>query len=794
MRNINKLIGIIKGINFDGVINDREVLRLQSWVDKNRNLAYEQRQVELIKLVDNVLEDHIIDENEKKKLISSAEEFLKEMGDDTGKIYELTGIIEGIICDGVVNEAEVISLKEWMDTYGDWVRKNKQTQELCTIVDGILEDGIVSEEEQKKLLKLLKNRINLAQFETKLEYLCRLVNERKNIGVELIDIINNESAITEIHRRAESQLFSAVSSKNGFSSNPEIIVVSLVLIAMLEYDGNFYKSVRETYKQVYSNYTEQKVEGTIRSILGRYKKHNQSGTRERIINVALENAIVPKNFLSAFFAFIFDIYKLNFDYDLPEEPYEDFKFVFEGLRSNMLSDGDDISINVTQKTYKLIAATKQLITRKDGIDAVIKLSILIVKLIDRHFWDKEVKIFNPYLKVGYEGWEKQLKGSGHGGRKKRKSSGELRSHWEPKYVLGNNNTLYIIPPAHRIKSLHDYRKVSVIVLNEEKEIYHDANCFIKEIIGGYQIEPKKIEIDKPLGKLRYHLQCADKIIYDSKEKLYRSYIVFNDNGQEICNNTDFEGTAYFVYKTGEAEIKNILTKEHYCIGYKLVRIGDAVSVGKDVFNFSSMVKPGIFGQLHKNCLVRVDDDNYLPVYKEVNIVAFEAENGSGKFEVIINGKSYKLSDMQYKPTIKGNITKYVVELGFTESGIYSIEVNIISAGKKNRVLREEFVYDKELSFKTKMIDEACFSLKLTSGIIDRPINTEVAIDDFELELIQFEYDRHECSYILPLDLGYYSIDEKKWNAPTSDLWIDNISLESKLRLFDSEIDGMLVYT
>lgn len=794
MRNINELIGIIKGINFDGVINDREIVRLQSWVDKNRNLAYEQRQVELIKLVDDVLEDHVIDETEKKQLISIAEEFPSEMGDDTARIYELNGIIGGIICDGEVNEAEVISLQEWMNSYGDWVRGNKQAQDLCTVIDNILEDGVVTEEEQTELLYLLGQRISNAQFETKLEYLCKLVKERKNIGVELIDILNNESAMTEIHRRAERLLFGAVSSMSGFCSKPEIIVVSLVLIAMLEYDGNYYKSVRETYKQVYSKYSEQKVEGTIRSILGRYKKQNESGTRERIINVALESAIVPKNFLSAFFEFIFDIYNLNFNFDLPEQPYEDFKFVFEGLRSNMLSDGDDISIKVTQKTYKLISSTKQLITRGDGLDAVIKLSILIVKLIDRRYWDKEVKIFNPYLKVGYEGWEKQLKESGHGSRKKRERSGEFRSHWEPKFVLGNNNTLYLVPPAHRIKSQYDCRKVAVVVLNDEEEIYHDGNCYIKEIIGGYQIEPQKIEIDKPLGKLKYRLQCDDIIIYDSKEKLYRNCIVFNDKGQEVSNNTDFQGTAYFVYKAGEAELNIILTKKNYCIGYKLVRIGDAISVGSDVFNFSSMVDPGIFGQLHKNCQVRVDDDKHLPVYKEAKIIVFEAENGSGKFEVIINDKSYKLSDMQCKTTVRENITKYVVELGLTESGIYSVEVNLFTAGKKTRVLREEFVYDKELSFETEMLDETLLNLKLTSGLLERPINTEIAIDDFQLELIRFEYYGHECSYILPLDLGFYSVDEEKWNPTNSDLWIDDISLESVLRLFDSECDGMLVYT
>ena len=100
MRNINELIGIIKGINFDGIVNDKEIARLQVWVDKNRNLAYESRQVQLIKKVDRVLEDHMIDEDEKKSILKSCDEFLKEAGDNSAMIYELNGIIEGVICDG----------------------------------------------------------------------------------------------------------------------------------------------------------------------------------------------------------------------------------------------------------------------------------------------------------------------------------------------------------------------------------------------------------------------------------------------------------------------------------------------------------------------------------------------------------------------------------------------------------------------------------------------------------------------------------------------------------------------
>lgn len=389
MRDINELIGIIKGVNFDGIVNEKEVIRLQSWVDKNKNLAYESNQAELIKMVESVLEDHIIEESEKKAMLSCAKKHLEEVGDGSGKMYELNGIIEGIVCDGEVNNAEVTRLKAWMDSYGESLRSYKPSVKLCKSIDEIVEDGLVTEEEQKNLLEMLSEAIRNSQFETKLDYLCRQVKERKNIGVELIDILDNEMAMQEIHKRAEEQLIRALSSNSGFILNPEIIVVSLVLIAMLEYDGNYYGSVRNTYVNVYKRYSEQKVEGLIRSVLGRYKKQNDSGSRSRIINVALENAIVPQSFLTAFFEFVFDIYKLNFEYDLPEEIYEEFQFVYEGLRNSMISGGDDICVNVTQKTYKLIAATKQLISNGEGLDAVVKLSILIVKLIDKRYWGQK---------------------------------------------------------------------------------------------------------------------------------------------------------------------------------------------------------------------------------------------------------------------------------------------------------------------------------------------------------------------------------------------------------------------
>ena len=371
MRNINELVGLIKGIDFDGIINEKEVKRLQSWVDKNRNLVYDKKQIEIIKLLDTVLEDHIIEEHEKRKLFDFCEKYLKNEPYSIQKIYELKGIIEGIICDGVVNESEVLHLKKWMDENEDVVRNHKPSEKLCSLVDDILLDGVVTEEEQDTLLEELSKRISGSHLQLKIAHLKKLVKSKENIGIDLIELLDNDDAIEEIHLAAENELNKAMNFYSySVLYDQEMIFISLVLIAMLHYDGSFYDGVQKTYKRLYNRYSEQKIEGTIRTILNRYRPVNEyHENKSRIINVALMNAIVPRYYLAPFFVFIFDIYKLNFEYDLSNSDLvEDFRFVYEGLRNSMLSEGDDVKVNVTKKTYKLIQSTKKLIVNEKYID------------------------------------------------------------------------------------------------------------------------------------------------------------------------------------------------------------------------------------------------------------------------------------------------------------------------------------------------------------------------------------------------------------------------------------------
>lgn len=141
-------------------------------------------------------------------------------------INELIGIINGISYDGIINKLEVARLSSWV--------KKKPSKTICEKIDQILEDGIVTQEEQKSLLEMLKKRLNDAQIETKIGYLKNCVKERKNLGIDLIDLLDNADAIDIIHSRAESQLGSTLNSYSGtYVRDPEIVFVSLVLLVYI---------------------------------------------------------------------------------------------------------------------------------------------------------------------------------------------------------------------------------------------------------------------------------------------------------------------------------------------------------------------------------------------------------------------------------------------------------------------------------------------------------------------------------------------------------------------------------
>ncbi|MDF7639301.1 hypothetical protein PT285_07790 [Lactobacillus sp. ESL0791] len=705
-------------------------------------------------------------------------------------IYELLGLIEDINFDDVANEEKIHELCRWVKENGDIIRRREHGEEILDKVKSILKDGTVTEKEQGHLLSLLKNIIQGAQLKVKIEYLRDKVKHHQNIGLDLIDILDNENAINVIHHEAKQQLNLALQSYTGFLMNPEIVFISLCLIGMLQYNGNFYENVRITYKSLYVRYSEQKIEGTIRSILSEYrtKKENRQG-KSRIINVVLSNAIVPVYYLPAFFDFIYDIYKLNFEYDLPENLSKEFRFVYEGLRDVMLSEGDDIKVNVTKKSYKLIKTTKQLIINENYSDVVIGLSIIIVKLIDKRVWNKKIKIFNPYLKIGFESWEKTFRDASEG-KSHRIVSSEFRSRWEPKFKLYQNK-LYLVPPIHRVKSQYNYYDIKIILKNGKHVLYTNDQPCIKEIIGGYQVSLNKINLLDPLGKLQYLLIAGDEIIYDSRRKLYRDYLVFDNAGNEISNNTDYKGTAILCTSGADNRGTVFFKSNTFILSSLTVDYDDTLFLSGDIFSFSSLMRPGIFGnELQHQYLKKPENDELIPVFLEVKFLVFESVNDTEKYEFDINSYLYKLSDFNYTKSERHAAWKYVVDLNIDNPGIYFISVYEWYKGKRTKIATFQFGYDPSYNSKVSKIDDFNYELIINSSLRSGTVHSNINIESYSEDWLRIQLNNEEYIYYLSLNLEMYRLQGNGWKSYRDNLWIGDIDQDSVLETCAFDYDRL----
>lgn len=72
MKRIDELLGIIYGINYDGVINEKEIELLTLWVKENTHTDNDAIKM-AVDLLKDVLEDGVITEEERDQLF----EFLK---------------------------------------------------------------------------------------------------------------------------------------------------------------------------------------------------------------------------------------------------------------------------------------------------------------------------------------------------------------------------------------------------------------------------------------------------------------------------------------------------------------------------------------------------------------------------------------------------------------------------------------------------------------------------------------------------------------------------------------------
>lgn len=150
--NINSLYGIIKGINYDGIINQYEINLLNKWLDEN--VIYKQYSLfnKILTELSSILEDGIITKYEKIELLGLVNSIQASnmYNETTLNLQILQGILEGIACDKKIVIEEIENLKIWL-IKNDYLSGVYPYDKVLLIVNKVLEDGILTENEKEDL-------------------------------------------------------------------------------------------------------------------------------------------------------------------------------------------------------------------------------------------------------------------------------------------------------------------------------------------------------------------------------------------------------------------------------------------------------------------------------------------------------------------------------------------------------------------------------------------------------------------------------------------------------------------
>jgi hypothetical protein len=152
-RSIERLHGILYGISIDNCITDKEIIALKYWLEEHKPLHDVEPFFGLVDLLDDILEDNVIDDDEREMLLGWCKENMKDHGfleGFTPVIHHLHGILSGIISDDELNTDEITGLKTWLMSFEE-LKNWWPFNDLIKIVERVLADGSINETEKNDL-------------------------------------------------------------------------------------------------------------------------------------------------------------------------------------------------------------------------------------------------------------------------------------------------------------------------------------------------------------------------------------------------------------------------------------------------------------------------------------------------------------------------------------------------------------------------------------------------------------------------------------------------------------------
>ena len=538
--------------------------------------------------------------------------------------------------------------------------------------------------------------VDINDFDTMMNQLVGKLSADKLIGLDLLQIAGNDELKKKIHTRAIGHLKvnynkSSVVLYEGINE----IVVSLVIIALDHYDGSLWDHVQDEYNNLYVGRSEQRVNALIRKILAQ----SSNEPNNRYINYVIRQTITPSYFVPDFITFAFDIYKDTFKCELIDNSNilnEVLANVFIDISSKYESKNNQFKSKA--KSYKLIKTIRDIIDNIDWFSELIEYTKIILKYLDTYYWNESKRNlpYFDYFEPFFKDWISKNKIFFEA----KERSNHEKVQWNATYSLKGVNVLLHIPD-HLISRKYLANSIRIVVSHGSEVVKVIDRPTITEVVGSNLIIGNDVVLENPIGKVNYKIYSNSDVIFDSKKTLYREFLFFSENHNEIKQGSKYVGNIDVV-GTDIKAIKNIevyYTNQFYSIGNLVLNEHESIMMDDRAVYTSYSDEKMLVGTKSTKAYIS-ESIHHLDIYTEVLGLIFTCPKMDDKrIQLQVNNSRYLITDLSERGIGDHTICEMSLD-GYTVQGFNYIAVKELNTD--STLFKQSYFYCPEYTHKCKL--------------------------------------------------------------------------------------------
>ena len=618
--------------------------------------------------------------------------------------------------------------------------------------------------------------------------------------------------LCEMFRTKFKQMF----RQRGKNFYDILVTVALVQIAIREYDGNFWKHVKEVLEIDSLPGSRQKWLGEIATRTLRVYGKPYFSENEYATNILL-HAFITDHFANSYFEFLFQYYTVDMKRSLSEDCITEAEFICDCMknpaakRQQFLSDYVGLSVLAVREYCVRIVAES-------------------LSLIDQSFWGEfsgeahlPQRLFDRFIL-----WQEY---SSLYRDQKNKLSGVrgAKLYRKPHLVCDFVTAAFriVLPEQMLQMSGMEDSEIEWHIISPIGELKKPCNV-IEGYTGNKTAELElKIEREEAFLEHRFELVDGGKIL---RTFIWsnRNFNLFDEEGHWVnCENV--APGQYYGYSRPEIKITSTAIEDYYeqkgLVFYLLnLQEGDLLQVGGEAnYYIGELPETGISDEDKVNGVYLEKDREKIPVYRKLPALIIEAEDDRlAGTALIVNGKVNHLAEEQFVRVTRGRtegIRYYYLDISGVSGIRNGLNDVIVDIPGSRRKIRAEFALLPGFEFQ---FEDAPYIFKFRGTLrvnccIDRTGRMTYGKEEgepysfsfeemkgsdlrlpftcgdneylicFEVPVFRYGWTKEELSYLLPDDIWYSDWKDilyVQYPYPSFELSIDDMRFR-----YDRRADG-----